>query len=411
MAKKKILIFSLGYYPKLVGGAEVAIKEITDRIASDEYEFHMVCNRYDSTLPKTEQIGDVLIHRIGITQKNPDIADLRKFPLHLNKLLFQFFAYYTAKQLHKKYQYDGIWAMMAHSCAVPAGMFKRKFPTVPYILTLQEGDPPEYIEKKMRVFGSRFKNGFVSADVLQTISTFLMDWGKKMGYTGTAQVIPNAVDIAHFTRDHSSAEIQTVKDTLGKKEGDVYLVTTSRLVHKNAVDDVIRAVALLPSRVHFVVYGTGPDQDMLEKLITKLGIANRVHLLGHIDHSVMPKHLRACDIFVRPSRSEGMGNSFLEAMATSLPVIATQEGGISDFLFDSTRSPDTPSTGWVVDADTPEQIANAVTDIMENPQKVHEITAHAKNMVCTKYDWDFIAKDMKEKVFDQAMRYTGSQHI
>jgi len=44
--KKKILIFSLAYYPKHIGGAEVALKEITDRISTDEYEFHMVCNRF-----------------------------------------------------------------------------------------------------------------------------------------------------------------------------------------------------------------------------------------------------------------------------------------------------------------------------------------------------------------------------
>ena len=51
--KKKILIFSLVYYPKHVhGGAEVAIKEITDRIPKDSVEFHMVTLGYDSNLPK-----------------------------------------------------------------------------------------------------------------------------------------------------------------------------------------------------------------------------------------------------------------------------------------------------------------------------------------------------------------------
>jgi len=68
---KKILIFSLAYYPKHVGGAEVALKEITDRIDPAHIEFHMVTNRFDSTLPKTEKVGNVLVHRIGITTKNP----------------------------------------------------------------------------------------------------------------------------------------------------------------------------------------------------------------------------------------------------------------------------------------------------------------------------------------------------
>ena len=139
--KKKILIFSMGYYPKHIGGAEVAIKEITDRVPSDAYEFHMICNRYDATLPKIEQVGNVLVHRIGITTKNPEMGDLRKMPLHLNKILFQSTAFYKAKKLHKTHSYDGIWAMMAHSCAIPAGLFKKVFPEVQYVLTLQEGDP------------------------------------------------------------------------------------------------------------------------------------------------------------------------------------------------------------------------------------------------------------------------------
>ena len=402
---KRILIFSLGYYPKPIGGAEVAIKEITDRLSVDEYEFHLVCNRYDSLLPKTEQIGNVFVHRIGITTKNPDIADLRTFPLHLNKLLFQFFAYYKAKQLHKKYTYDGIWAMMAHSCAVPAGMFKKAFPDVSYVLTLQEGDPPEYIEKKMRSFGALFKNGFVRADALQAISTFLQKWGTAMGFQGRSVVVPNAVDIKHFTQTYTAEELSSAKAELGKKEGDVFLVTTSRLVHKNGIDDVVRAIARLPSHVHFIVYGTGPDETMLRTLITELHIEKRVHLLGHIEHAVMPKYLKACDIFIRPSRSEGMGNSFVEAMAAELPVIATQEGGISDFLFDEKRNVSKETTGWAVDANAPEQIVDAVKDIIARPEKVQQVTRSAKSMVVTTYTWDTVASQMDE-LFSGVMKNT-----
>ena len=102
--KKKILIFSLAYYPKHIGGAEVAIKEITDRLSTDTYEFHMVCNRYDSTLPKHEQVGNIFVHRIGLTTSNPTMSDLRRFPLHLNKIIYQFLAYWAAKKLHRQYQ-------------------------------------------------------------------------------------------------------------------------------------------------------------------------------------------------------------------------------------------------------------------------------------------------------------------
>lgn len=397
---KKILILSMAYYPH-VGGAEIAIKEITDRVPPDEYEFHLVCNRYDATLPKIEQIGNVLVHRIGIVTKNPKMEDLRKWPLHLNKALFQFLAYFKARSLHRIYQYDGVWGMMAHAAGVPSGLFKGSFPNVTYILTLQEGDPPEQIEKTMRVFGPLFRRAFTKADVLQSISTFLEVWGKRMGCTGALFVIPNAVHIAHFTAEIDDRKLNEVRKELAMKEEDVFLVTTSRLVKKNGIDDVIRAVALLPERVHFVIYGSGPDEEMLRKLVKKEGAENRVHFGGHIDHSDMPKYLKACDIFIRPSRSEGMGNSFIEAMAAGLPVIATQEGGIADFLFDAARNPGKLATGWAVDKDSPGQIAEAVRDIIANPERVRVVTKIAKTMVIEKYDWDIVAKDMREKVFSR----------
>jgi glycosyltransferase involved in cell wall biosynthesis len=398
--KKKILIFSLAYYPKHIGGAEVALKEITDRISPDEYEFHVVCNRFDSTLPRTEQIGNVTVHRIGMTTKEPSMGDLRKLPLHLNKLTYQWQAFWAAKKLHKKYHFDGIWAMMAHSCGVPAGKFKAAFPDVKYLLTLQEGDPPEYIEQKMKLFGKAFDEGFARADTIQVISTFLGNWAKRKGYVGEPVFIPNAVNTQHFTQAYPAAEIAEASTELGKKDGDVFMVTTSRLVKKNATDDVVRAIALLPDNVHFVVYGTGPDEQLLRNLMKELQIEDRVHLLGHIDHAVMPKYLKACDIFIRPSRSEGMGNSFVEAMAAELPVIATQEGGIADFLFDEEKNSDKETTGWAVDADSPEQIAAAVCDIMDRPEKVSQVTMTAKQMVLEKYDWDLIAARMQKEVFD-----------
>lgn len=399
--KKKILIFSLAYHPKHIGGAEVAVKEITDRINTEKYEFHLVCNRYDSTLPKIEQIGNVMVHRIGLTTKEPSMGDLSKLPLHLCKLFYQFQAFWFAKKLHRKEQFDGVWAMMAHSTGVPAAKFKRAFPDVKYVLTLQEGDPPEYIERKMKPLKRDFDAAFTTADTIQVISNFLGNWARQKGFSGEPVLIPNAVHTAHFTQVYSKAEIGEAEAELGKKPGDVFLVTTSRLVHKNATDDVIRAIAQLPANVHFVVYGTGPDQAMLEKLIAELGVQDRVHMLGHIDHAVMPKYLKACDVFIRPSRSEGMGNSFVEAMAAELPVIATQEGGIADFLFDEQRNPENGTTGWAVDANAPEQIVAAVHDIMNRPEKVADVTKRAKAMAVEKYDWNLIASDMQHKVFDQ----------
>jgi len=110
---KRILIFSLAYYPDVVAGAEVAIKEITDRTSGDDYVFDMVTLRFDSTLPKFERIGNVNVYRVGFATSSPNIADLSRFPLSVNKYFFPIWGFLKAQSLHKKNAYDGIWAMMA----------------------------------------------------------------------------------------------------------------------------------------------------------------------------------------------------------------------------------------------------------------------------------------------------------
>lgn len=399
---KKILIFSLNYYP-FVGGAEVAIKEITDRLPAEEFEFHALVPHYDSNLPKMEQIGRVLVHRFGFAKPDATITDQSHFPLKLNKYWYQLRAARYAERLHRQHRYDGIWGMMAHAAGIPAGMFKSRHPEVKYLLTLQEGDPPEYIEKLMRPVWGLFKQGFTKADALQPISNFLLAWGKRMGFSHEAYVIPNGVDTTRFAKKYSELDLEKARVDLEKKEGETLLITTSRLVHKNAIDDVIRALPLLPEEVAFAVCGIGPEESSLKQLAQELGVPSRVRFLGQRTHEELPLLLTASDIFIRPSRSEGMGNSFIEAMAAGLPIIATQAGGIADFLFDEKKNPEESTTGWAVDADSPQQIAEAVSDIMHRPEKVREVTETARALVTKKYDWNTIAPEMK-RVFEQLFK-------
>ncbi len=393
---KRILIFSLAYYPDLVGGAEVALKEITDRLDPVEFEFHMITTRYNSRLPKVEKIGNILVHRIGIWGRpHPTIQEVGGFPLSLNKYYFEVAAAFKAYVLDKQYRYSAQWAMLAQACAIPGGIFKTLRPSVPYILTLQDGHPPLFIERQMFPVWPLFKRGFLRADRITALSTFLSTWARRMGYRGPLEIIPNGADTRRFSEAHSPSALERVKAELGKKMGDVFLVTTSRLVHKNAVDDVIRALPLLPENVSFIVYGIGPDESALKSLVKNLGVEKRVQFRGEIVHDEMPLALKASDIFIRPSRSEGQGTSFMEAMAAGLPVIATQEGGIADFLFDEKRNPDKPPTGFAVDKDSPEQIAAVVKSIMEKPERAAAVAATARAMVLEKYDWNLIAEKMR----------------
>lgn len=371
---KKILIFSLAYYPH-VGGAEVAIKEITDR--TSDIEFHMVTLNFGRE-KKEEKVGNIFVHRVGSGVS------------YISKIMFVPRSALRAVLLHREHNFDAFWAMMSYML-FPIVLLRWLGVRVPYLLTLQEGDPWGHMFSRLFILPFRplISIGFKNASAIQVISNYLAEWARRMGFRGDVEVVPNGVDIARF--QHVQHQVSH----------NALLVTTSRLVHKNAVDDVIRALALLPKTVRFRIYGSGHDEQKLKKLTHELGVKARVEFKGYCDQSKLPRALSACDIFIRPSRSEGMGNSFIEAMAAGLPVVATQEGGIADFLFDAKRNPDKETTGWAVDKNSPEQIADAVKDILAHPEQVARVKTTAKKMAIEKYDWNLIARDMREKVFER----------
>jgi glycosyltransferase involved in cell wall biosynthesis len=244
-----------------------------------------------------------------------------------------------------------------------------------------------------------FVQGFRKADAIQAISTFLANWGKEMGFRGDVKVIPNAVDTAHFSREYPAAELEPLEKSLGKKDGDILIITTSRLVPKNGIADVIDALRLLPEKFRFLILGIGPLEEVLKKQVTDLHLESRVVFLGQVGHKDLPKYLHLSDIFTRPSLSEGMGISFLEAMAAGLPVVATQEGGIPDFLFDPDRNPEKLSTGLAVNPHDPEALARQFQRLVEEKALREEIIKNAKALVLAKYDWNMIARDMRTEVF------------
>ena len=99
---------------------------------------------------------------------------------------------------------------------------------------------------------------------------------------------------------------------------------------------MIRAAAELKNMVSEVnfkvqIIGSGSDEKKLKDLAKELKVDDIIQFLGHIEPEKVYDYLAEADIFVRPSRSEGLGSSFLEAMGAGLPIIGTPVGGIVDF--------------------------------------------------------------------------------
>lgn len=373
----RILIFSTAYFPH-VGGAEIAVKEITDRLP--DVHFDMLTVRLDRADRVVERVGNVTVWRMGRGWGRFD------------KYIFPFQAAYWAGFLHRRNRYDCVWAIMASFSGLAAARFKRRHPEVSYVLTLQEGDDLQAVEERTRFIRRWFREVFSRADRVTCISTYLADWAKQMGATGEVAVVPNGISQIYDL----GFRILDLRNELGVKQDEKVILTTSRLVHKNGVDVLLRAAAELKNHESkiishtLVICGSGPDEAKLKSLAEELGITDRVVWAGFVPPEKLPAYYAIADVFCRPSRSEGLGNSFLEAMAAGVPVIATPVGGIPDFLEDG-------ETGWFCEVDDPASIAEKAAYILDekNADEVKRVADKAKKLVGEKYRWDVIAEKMR----------------
>jgi len=284
---------------------------------------------------------------------------------------------------------------MAYVAGIPGVLFKIFHTNVPFLLTLQEGDPIDYILAKTKWISPLFKMVFTRADRVQAISRYLADFGIRMGAKAeSVAVVPNGVDVTYFSAPAAAADLASVGADMGKKPGDVFLVTASRLVAKNAVGDIIAALAFLPANVKLLILGSGELEAELRTQAKpfRSESGDRVIFKGFVSHDRLPVYLQVSDIFIRPSLSEGFGNSFIEAMAAGLPVIATDVGGIGDFLKNK-------ETGLFCEVHAPEDIARKVQMYINDSALRTEIVDNALHMVIDRYDWNIVAREMKEKAF------------
>ncbi|HEU0051333.1 MAG TPA: glycosyltransferase family 4 protein [Patescibacteria group bacterium] len=366
--QSRILIFSTAYFP-LVGGAEVALKEITDRLP--ERQFDLICAKLRPGLSRTERIGNITIHRAG-------------FGFSGDKYLLPLLGFWKTLWLPKP---TFVWSLMASYGGFAALLYTLFHPKARLLLTLQEGDPLEHYEQRAGVFDVFYKKIFSRANSVQAISRFLADWAKRMGFSGVPEIIPNGVDLERFRALLSREERERLRQEYGYSSDDVILVTASRLSLKNGIDDLIQSLAYLPLNDKLLILGEGEDQEKLKRLSSQKGLDDRVRFLGKKTHEELPMFLQMGDVFVRASLSEGLGNAFLEAMALGLPIIGTPVGGIPDFLTDQ-------QTGLFCQPRDPESVAAAVRQLVSDPALAERLVSNGKMLVNERYDWNKIAQEM-----------------
>lgn len=174
---------------------------------------------------------------------------------------------------------------------------------------------------------------------------------------GSVEVIPNAIAVI----DHPPRT---------RNDSTVRVVAVSRFDPVKGLDVLIDAIGHLDRdslpEFELVIFGDGPERPNLEAQIERLGVDDLVTLAGWTDD--VRRALVEFDLFVLPSRLEGLPMSLLEAMHASVPVIATDVGSVREVL-------DTDDVGIVVPPGDPERLAEAMASLIADPQRRSSLAA------------------------------------
>lgn len=141
-------------------------------------------------------------------------------------------------------------------------------------------------------------------------------------------VIPDALDPA---RVETRAGRAATRAALGVGDDRFLVLALAQLMHRKGLDVLLRAVAeLRDARLVVALAGEGPEAPALRALVSSLQLGESVRFLGRRDDA--GDLLAACDLFVLPSRAEGLGVAALEALGAARPVVASRVGGLADLI-------------------------------------------------------------------------------
>jgi sugar transferase (PEP-CTERM/EpsH1 system associated) len=188
--------------------------------------------------------------------------------------------------------------------------------------------------------------------------------------------IYNGVDIGRFAPAEKKPALPVdwyhngqplIVGTVGRLNGEKDQITLIRAFHR-----LITQYGGSKQTLRLAIIGDGPMRDNIEKILVKLKLEDKVWLAGSRDD--IPQLLSALDIFVLPSKGEGISNTVLEAMASGLPVIATNVGGNPELVDDGNCGQLVPSTDSMA-------LAQAISKYVEFPELVKQHGLAARQRV------------------------------
>jgi len=199
---------------------------------------------------------------------------------------------------------------------------------------------------------------------------------------GRVRVVPESIDLDRWRRALESAQ------ALPREEPSILCV--AHLYPRKDVATLLGAMTQLRSEVALRVAGTGPQLDSLRILAGRLGLAQRVEFLGHVSFTRLAAEYRRADIFCLPSRQEGFGIVFLEAMAAGLPIVAARAAAVPEVLADG-------ECGILVPPGDESALAAALQRLLLDPTERQRLSEAGGRRV-ERYDAPLVAAQFLEAI-------------
>ncbi len=364
------------HYTPVIGGLETWTKETSCRL-TPKADVFVVTGKVKGTLIR-DQIDGVEVFRTGLFNlKNLSYSS----PLYiLTTLPFLFF---KSKKIIKKENINLLHCQGFLSSLL--GYWLNKFTKTNYIITVQRLEKNTFLRRMV----------YKKARACIGASSAIANYFKEIGVDKSKiHIIPNGINLSGF----KNLDRTESRKMLGLRD-EFVVMTVARLEKVKGLTYLLKAFSELDkgspcqmTRAALVIIGEGSERQNLEKYAEKLGISDRVRFIGEVPNQEIPKYLKAADCFCLPSIKEGFGIVILEAMATGIPVIASQVGGIVDIIQHE-------KNGLLVPAKASYAISRAILEIQQNPTLAQTITQSAQKTL-KNYNWNNITEQLY-KVYER----------
>jgi glycosyltransferase involved in cell wall biosynthesis len=195
-------------------------------------------------------------------------------------------------------------------------------------------------------------------------------------------VVPEPIDLGRWRGAFDAAP--------RSPRGDPTILCVAHLYPRKNVGALLEAMALLPPPSVLRVVGTGPERERLERRARELGLEGRVAFLGHVAFDLLAAEYRRADVFCLPSRQEGFGIVFLEAMAAGLPIVAARAAAVPDVVSDG-------ENGVLVSPDSPAELAVVLGRLLSDADERRRLGEAGRRTV-TRFDAPEVARQFLEAV-------------